>query len=83
MSRHPKNRRATNTPVTVRHADGEVTFRINQQETPPHKRLFRTIGQFRFAAGRRGWVRISNDGTEGKYVIADAVQFLPVRKGAP
>lgn len=70
-------RRATNTPVTIHHADGETTLRINQQETPPHNRLFRTIGTFRFQAGRSGWVRISNGGTPGKNVIADAVQWLP------
>lgn len=71
-------RRATNTPVTIRHAEGESVVRINQQEEPPHGRLWRSLGTFRFAAGRAGWVRISNDGTDGKYVIADAVQFLPV-----
>jgi hypothetical protein len=71
-------RRATNAPVTIRHADGETTVRVNQQEAPPHGRLFRSLGVFRFAAGRAGWVRISTDGTEGKYVIADAVQWLPV-----
>jgi hypothetical protein len=70
-------RRATNTPVTIHHAGGETTIRINQQETPEHTRLFRTLGTFRFRTGRSGWVRISNDGTEGKYVIADAVQWLP------
>ncbi len=73
-------RRATNTPVTIHHADGETTVRINEQETPPHDRLFRTLGTFRFQAGRAGWVRVSTDGTEGKYVIADAVQWLPVEK---
>ena len=71
-------RRATNAPVTIRHADGETTLRINQQEAPPHGKLFRSLGTFRFAAGRAGWVRISTDGTEGKYVIADAVQWLAV-----
>lgn len=71
-------RRATNAPVTIRHADGEAKLRINQQEEPPHGRLWRTLGTFRFAAGINGWVRISNDGTEGKHVIADAVQFVPV-----
>ncbi|MBL9133870.1 MAG: xanthan lyase [Verrucomicrobiaceae bacterium] len=71
--------RATNTPVTIHHADGEATVRINQQEEPPHGRLFRTLGTFRFEKGRAGWVRVSNDGTEAnKVVIADAVQFLPV-----
>lgn len=71
-------RRSTNTPVTIQHADGQTTIRINQQQIPEHARLFRTLGRFRFAAGNTGWIRISNEGTEGKYVIADAVQFLPV-----
>jgi hypothetical protein len=71
-------RRSTKTPVTIHHADGEITVRINQQEEPAHGRLFRTLGTFRFAAGQAGWVRVSNDGTEpDKVVIADAVQFLP------
>ena len=76
-------RRATNTPVTIRHADGETTVRINQQEEPPHARLWRSLGKFRFVAGRSGFVRISNDGTDGKYVIVDAVQFLPVASPHP
>lgn len=71
-------RRATNAPVTIRHADGETKLRVNQQEEPPHGRLWRTLGTFRFAAGTNGWVRVSTEGTEGKVVIADAVQFLPV-----
>ena len=70
-------RRATNAPVTVHHADGETLVRINQQEEPAHGRLFRSVGTFRFTAGRGGWVRIGNEGTDGKYVIVDAVQFLP------
>lgn len=71
-------RRATNTPVTIHHADGDTTVRINQQEEPPHAHLFRTLGTFRFVAGRTAWVRISTDGTDpAKVVIADAVQFLP------
>jgi hypothetical protein len=72
-------RRSTKTPVTIHHADGETTVSINQQQEPEHGRLFRTLGRFRFEAGRKGWLRVSNDGTEGdKVVIADAVQFLPV-----
>lgn len=73
-------RRATNTPVTIHHADGQTVLRINQQQEPAHGRLFRSLGTFRFAAGRKGWVRVSNGGTAGKVVIADAVQFLPVSK---
>lgn len=74
-------RRSAKTPVTIHHADGDSMVRINQQREPEHGRLFRTLGTFRFEAGRRGWVRVSNDGTEeSKVVIADAVQFLPVEK---
>lgn len=73
-------RRSTNTPITIHHADGETTIRVNQQEIPEHGRLFRTLGAFRFTAGRDGWVRISTEGTDGKYVIADAVQFIPVKR---
>ena len=76
-------RRATNTPVTIHHADGDTTVRINEQEVPPHNRLFRSLGTFRFKAGRGGWVRIATDGTEGKYVIADAVQWLPTTARSP
>lgn len=72
-------RRATTVPVTIHHADGEKTVRVNQQKEPEHGRLFRTLGTFRFEAGKAGWVRVSNEGTEAnKVVIADAVQFLPV-----
>ncbi|MGC3972508.1 MAG: hypothetical protein QM775_35730 [Pirellulales bacterium] len=74
-------RRATTTPITIHHADGETTVRINQQETPEHAKLFRTLGTFRFEAGREGWVRVSNDGTEpNKVAIADAMQWLPVEE---
>lgn len=73
-------RRSMKTPVTIHHADGDKTVRINQQQEPKQGRLFRTLGTFRFEAGRQGWVRVSNDGTEAdKVVIADAVQFLPVK----
>ncbi|MEZ5325561.1 MAG: xanthan lyase [Verrucomicrobiales bacterium] len=76
-------RRSTNTPVTIHHAHGETTVRVNQQEVPEHGKLFRSLGIFEFAAGTTGSIVISNEGTEGKYVIADAVQLLPVvDKGA-
>lgn len=74
-------RRSTKVPVTIHHADGDAKVVINQQQEPELGRLFRTLGTFRFEAGRAGWVRVSNEGTEvGKVVIADAVQFLPVAK---
>ena len=70
-------RRSTNTPVTVHHAGGETIIRINQQDVPEHGKLFRSLGTYNFAKGTGGWVRVNTNGTDGKYVIADAVQFLP------
>lgn len=69
-------RRATNTPVTIVHASGETTIRINQQEVPKHGKLFRYLGVFKFKKGKAGSITISNEGTDGKYVIADAIQLL-------
>ncbi len=71
-------RRATDTVVLIRHADGETRMVINQQERPPHSDLFRSLGKYRFEEGRGGYVRIVNEGTAGKVAIADAVQFLPI-----
>lgn len=72
-------RRSTRTPVIVRHAGGATTVIVNQQQEAPVDRLWRPLGVFYFAAGRAGWVRVGNEGTEpDKVVIADAVQFLPL-----
>ncbi len=73
-------RRSTNTLIEIRHRKGTFRTRINQQDIPEHNKLFRTLGTFRFNKGTNHWLKISNDGTDGKYVIADAVQFLPVNK---
>jgi hypothetical protein len=69
--------RATNTPVVVHSADGEKTVRVNQRLPLKGGQPLR-LGVFTFAAGEIGWVEIRNDDTNG-YVIADAVQFVPVR----
>lgn len=70
-------RRTTNAPVTIHHAGGDTRLVINQQEEAPLAHLFRSLGTFHFAAGTSGYVRITTEGTDGKNVIADAVQFLP------
>jgi|GEM_PF-4323624 len=68
-------RRATNTLVTVHHAGGATEQRVNQQDIPPRRKLFRSLGTFHFDQGKAKIV-ISNEGTAGKYVIADAIQLL-------
>ena len=42
-------------------------------------RQFRPLGVFRFEKGREGSVKIGTTGTDGKYVIVDSIQFLPVK----
>lgn len=68
--------RAQEVEVTVRHAGGSSSYRINQQEKPAGKFNLRVLGSFEFKAGRAGSVEISNGQTKG-HVIIDAVQFLP------
>ena len=67
--------RATNTPVTIRHADGEKTMRIDQRKAPPIGGLLISLGPFRFEKGAGGSVTVSNAETDG-VVIADAVELL-------
>jgi hypothetical protein len=71
--------RATNVPVTIRHAQGETKVLVNQKLKPAVDGLFHVVGTFEFAAGQDGWVEISNAGTDG-HVIVDAVQWLPVKR---
>jgi FAD dependent oxidoreductase len=77
FSPHPN--RARNVPVTVHSRDGEKTVRVNQRQAPPDPGPFLSLGIFRFAKGSEGSVTVSNRDTDG-YVIADAVQFLPVKE---
>ncbi|MDA9961391.1 hypothetical protein N9D63_00780 [Opitutales bacterium] len=76
MSHNSNIRRANGVPVTIRHADGETVVLINEGEHAPIEKLFRPLGIFRFEKGKKGAVTIGTSGTEGKYVIADSVQFL-------
>lgn len=68
--------RATNIPVTVKHASGTETITLNQRQKPEEKELLQPIGVFTFNKDQKASVTISNEGTNG-YVIIDAVQFLP------
>ncbi len=79
ISHNTNVRRANDVPITIRHADGETIVMINEGEEAPIDKLFRSLGRFRFEIGRQGSLTVSNRGTEGKYVIVDAVQFIPVQ----
>jgi len=69
----PYTNRATNTPVTIRHADGETHLTIDQREKPPIQGLFRPLGTFRL--DERSSLTVSNADTDG-YVVVDAVQLV-------
>ena len=68
--------RAQKAPVTIEHADGGTTIRVNQREKPPINDNFKTMGRFQFNAGK-AVVSVSNENTSD-VVIADAVVFVPV-----
>ena len=80
MSHNSNVRRANDVPVTIRHAAGETMVKVNEGEHAPIEKLFRSLGVYRFEKGTAGSVTIGTTGTDGKYVIVDAVQFLPVEK---
>jgi hypothetical protein len=67
--------RATNVPVTVRHADGTTTVHVDQTQAPAGKQGCVPLGTYRFEAGEPACVTISNRGTDG-HVVVDAVQFV-------
>jgi hypothetical protein len=69
----PNANRATNVPVTIRHAGGTAELRLNQRQRVGD-RSFVPLGKFRF--DREATVIISNNDTDG-YVVIDAVQLLP------
>jgi len=72
-------RRTTTAPVTVHHADGKKTIIVNEREPSPIEKLWVSLGTYRFEKGKAGKVVIETHGTDDTYVIADAVQFIPVK----
>jgi hypothetical protein len=68
--------RASNVPVTLLHADGELTLTVNQRAAPPIDGRFVSLGKYRFEKDGAGYLLISNEGTDG-HVIADALQWIP------
>jgi len=69
--------RDSKVPVTVFHADGEATIKVDESAPAPIDGRFISLGTFRFEANGEGYVLVSNTDTKD-YVTADAVQFLKV-----
>jgi hypothetical protein len=70
--------RATNVPVTIVHAEGRVTVKVNQRQPPKLDWAFVSLGKFRFEKDKSGFVEIGNKDVDG-YVVIDAVQWLFVK----
>jgi hypothetical protein len=67
----PVSKSATKMKVVIRDADGEKTVTVNQRAD-----ACKTLGVFRFAAGKKGSVLISTAGADG-FVVIDGVEFAP------
>jgi hypothetical protein len=71
--------RAEKVPMVVKSRAGNQTVHLDQTKTPSVAGLFEPIGQFDFEKGGECSVTIETTGTEGRYVLVDAVQFIAVR----
>jgi hypothetical protein len=69
--------RSTQTPISIRHSQGETRILVDQSQPPLHYGRFQSLGTFDYEANANSVVRISNGETDG-YVVADAVQWLLV-----
>jgi hypothetical protein len=70
------NNRATNVPVLIHTEEGDKTIVVDQKKRPGNGPLL-LLGTFRFAAGKKGFVEISNRATDG-HVIVDGIQWLEI-----
>lgn len=78
---HPQGtNRVTAAPVTVNYSGGSQTYYVNQQSGGG---AFNLIATKPFAAGTSGSVVISNQGSGGTNVMADAVQLRSVAETTP
>jgi hypothetical protein len=71
--------RATNVPVTIATGGKERSVEINQRKAQAIDNRFVSLGKVRLLAGEKAVVTISNRGADG-YVIADAVQLVPMER---
>jgi mono/diheme cytochrome c family protein len=69
--------RSPSVPILISSADGDFPMRFDLSGTPPIEGRFASLGQYTFETNGANFVLISNEGTSG-YVVADAVQFIPV-----
>ncbi len=69
----PNNNRASNVPVTVKHAAGETKVTVNEKKDATFDGLGVSLGMFEF--GTEAEVSVTTEGTDG-YVVLDGVQWI-------
>ena len=70
----PAKKQATNVPVLIKHADGNIRLAVDERtETTPFALV--PMGEFRFHAGDAGFVEITNGKTDGQ-VVVDSVRWV-------
>ncbi len=70
----PSKTQATNTPVTIRHADGIARLSVNQrEETTPFNWV--PLGEFNFKAGTSAFLELRNADTDGRIAV-DGVRWI-------
>ena len=70
--------RASNTAVTVRHADGAAAVTVNQKKPATIEKVWISLGTFRFRAGQPAAVEVDATNADGN-VHLDGVQLLPAK----
>lgn len=71
--------RATAVEVVVRAADGEHRLTVNQRKRPAIDGTFASLGTYQFHPEEPAEIIVRNRGADG-YVVADAVQLVPVKE---
>lgn len=73
----PHENRSTRTRVTVNTGTSTETILVNQRDPVFENQVPRSLGTFRFEAGEKGTITISNEGANG-YVVVDGIQLVPI-----
>jgi hypothetical protein len=73
--------RASNAPITIKHAEGQASFAWNMQQGSSHGFAVE-VANYRFKAAERNEVVLSTTGANGK-VVADSVAFVKVGDQVP
>jgi len=73
----PHANRASQVPVTIRHADGTATVLVNQKRGGTAENPFVVLGEFLFTTDEPAVVTVTNRDADG-YVVADAIRWVAI-----